>query len=246
MSPTEPIEIERIRQAYLTDVRPVPEGRPWVALDMITSIDGATTVEGRSGGLGGEADHAAFFALRAAADVVLVGAGTVRAEGYGPPVLDEHLRAARIEAARSPLPRIAIVTASLNVDLGSRLFLDSPTLPIVLTSETADLARRAAAEAVAEVAAFGSDEVVLERALRWLHDRAGARVVVCEGGPSLNAQLVEADLVDEICLTVAPALVGGTSARLARHAELHDIAPFHLARVLQVGDELLLRYVRER
>ena len=83
---------------------PPAEGRPAVRLNMIASLDGATAVDGTSGALGGPADRRVYLALRALADVVLVAAGTVRAEGYGPPSLPGDLAAARRRAGRNPAP----------------------------------------------------------------------------------------------------------------------------------------------
>ncbi len=193
--------------AYAGDDRTTPPpGRPWVVVNMIAGIDGGTAVDGVSGPLGGPADKQVFAALRGVADVVLVGAGTVRAERYGP---------ARRREGRPPA-RIAVVTASCDLDPGLRLFAEAAPgeEPLVLTIASCPPARRAALEAVAEVVVMGVGSVDLAAALAGLADR-GARVVLAEGGPSLNGQLVAADLVDEWCLTLSPMLLGGESPRAA-------------------------------
>ena len=105
---------------------PVATGRPGVRVNMVASLDGAITVEGRSGGLGGDADRRVFLALRALADVILVGAGTVRNEGYGPPRLKDEIQAARRERGQARLPRIAVVTRSLTLDWDSPFFAEAP------------------------------------------------------------------------------------------------------------------------
>lgn len=197
--------------------RPQPTGRPWVAVSMIASVDGATALDGLSGGLGGPGDKAVFAAMRRAADVVIAGAATVRDEGYRPP-------------ARREL-RIAVVTASGNVDVGSELFTSGAGL--VITTE------RAPALPVPMIRA-GVDQVDLAAALAQLD----AGLVVCEGGPKLNAAMHEADLVDELCITVAPMLVGGPSARIVNgHTSI--ARRLDLAHLLSDDDGYLyLRYAR--
>jgi len=222
---------------YAADARPAPPERPWVVVNMIASADGATAIEGRSGTLGAPADRIVFGALRAVADVVLVGAGTVRAERYGP---------VRPQGDRPPA-RIAVVTSSGDLDPGLRLFAEADPAeppPLVLTCDACPAPRRAALEAVAEVVLTGDQLVDLPRALAHLADR-GAAVVLAEGGPSLNGQLVADGLVDEWCLTFAPALVGGLSPRAAVGAPpAGGVVALHLDRLLADGDHCFARYVR--
>lgn len=228
---------------YPVDPRPAPPGRPWLALNMITSIDGATSVTGRSGGLAGPGDRRVFTALRSAADVILVGAGTVRAEDYGPVALDETLQARRVERGQSPLPRLAVLSGRLDLDAHGRLFSGEP--PIVITSPGADRARRTELTDVGAdlVLAGTGDHVDLPIALATLGEM-GAKVVLCEGGPALNGALAAADLIDEICLTVAPLLVAGESARLVHGPALDDPTAFVPRRVLEEDGFLFLRYTR--
>lgn len=232
--------------AYLAAPRPAPAGRPWVTMSMVASIDGATAIQGRSGPLGGEPDRAVFRAVRAIADVVLVAAGTARVERYGPVRLPAPATAARADAGRSPgPPRLAVVSRSLDLDLARAA--QAPVRPLVLTTEDADPARRAAVAELAEVRAYGHGSVALAPALADLR-ADGAGVVVCEGGPSLNASLVEADLVDEWCLTLAPSVVGGDSRRVVDGApELGDAGQaLDLVSLLEEDGVLLGRWVRRR
>ena len=232
--------------AYLAAPRPAPAARPWVAMSMVTSLDGATAVGGRSGPLGGEPDRAVFRAVRAIADVVLVAAGTARTERYGPVRLSEAAAAARDDAGRPPgPPRLVVVSGSLDLDLSRAA--EGPVRPLVLTTEDADPSRRAALEELAEVRAYGHGSVALAAALADLR-ADGVGVVVCEGGPSLNASLVEADLVDEWCLTVAPNVVGGDSRRVVHGApELGDAArPLDLVSLLEEDGVLLGRWIVRR
>jgi riboflavin-specific deaminase-like protein len=229
-------------EAYAAD-RPAPEGRPWVLLNMVASIDGATAVDGASGGLGGDGDRAAFRAIRAVPDVILVAAGTVRAEGYGPPRPSDEVRALRRARGQAEAPRLAIVTGSVDLDPATPLFGEAERPPIIVTSERADASRLGAVRAAgAEVVFAGSDSVEMERAMSEL-GRLGTEVVLVEGGPSLNGQIVAADLVDEVCITIAPTMVAGQAARLAHGREAVRSA-FELAHVLELGGDLCCRYVR--
>lgn len=240
----EPGDVDPVA-AYLAAPRPAPAERPWVAMSMVSSLDGATAVHGRSGALGGDPDRAVFRAVRAIADVVLVAAGTVRAEGYGPVRLSEASAAARLEAGRSATPpRLAVVSASLDLDL--RRAAEGEVPPLVLTTEDAEPGRRAALEALAEVRSHGTGRVDLPAALADLR-ADGAGVVVCEGGPSLNAALVADDLVDEWCVTLAPTVVGGDSPRVVDGAaELAELHALELVSLLEEDGVLLGRWVRRR
>lgn len=233
--------------AYVDVDRTAPPGRPWVVVNMISSTDGATALAGRSGGLGGPGDRAIFQTLRAASDVVVVGSGTFTAERYGPPRVSEELQRVRNERGLTAQPRIAVVTGRLGFDLGTPFFVDSPTLPIVVTAQGSDPRRRQAAAAVAEVLVCGSGSSVDAGAAIDALGRVGAGVVVCEGGPTLNADLAAADVVDELCLTVAPLIGGGHTKTLFAGVDLSEALDLRLEHVLE-GDDgyLFLRYVRQR
>ena len=225
---------------YAADARPSPAGRPWVLVNMIASIDGGTAVGGVSGPLGGPADKAVFAAIRSVADAVVVGAGTVRAERYGP---------AKRRGDRPP-PRIAVVTASGALETDLRLFAQADPAeppPLVLTCEACPPDRRATLATVAEVVVAGDAAVDLGVALGELAAR-GVGVVVAEGGPTLNGQLVTADLVDEWCATIAPVLVAGTSSRPATGGVAPTgVATMRLDRLLLDESGLCFaRYVRVR
>jgi riboflavin biosynthesis pyrimidine reductase len=232
---------------YTADERPPhDDGRPWVLLNLVTSADSATAVGGVSGSLGGEPDKAVFRILRTVPDVILVGAATVRAEGYGPPRLPEEARAARVERGQAAAPRLAVVTASLDLDPTARLFAEAEpgTRPYVIPAEGAAPERLAAIAAVSEeVIVAGRGVVDVDVAVREL-GRRGVGVVLCEGGPTLNSQLVAGRLVDELCLTVAPAFALGESARLAHGPPLDPPTPLRLDRALEQDGVLILRYVR--
>ena len=204
---------------------------------MVTSVDGATAREGVSRPLSSDNDRAVFHALRAIADVVLVGAGTVRAERYGPP----RTYPERVAAGRSPAPRLAVVSGRLDLDPDMRMFQNADEPPIVATCASSDAARRERLAGVAELVLAGEHRVELGTLLEHLRTM-GAGVVVCEGGGHLNGQLLADGLIDEVCLTMSAQLAGGTSPRaIAAAPELG--APLRLERVLEDDGDLLLRYV---
>lgn len=240
--PVEPVDGPEL---YRSDQRTPHEHRPWIAVNMVTSVDGATAIGGRSAGLGGSADRAVFVALRSIADVILVGAGTVRAEDYGPPRTSETDQRRRAERGQAPYPRLAVVSGRLQLDPGARLFSDPARRPIIITVAAADPERRARLASVADLVDAGDRTLDPDVALAALH-QMGAAVVVCEGGPVLNGELVNAGLVDELCLTVSPLLVAGPSARCTHGAELAVPEQLELSRALEDNGTLLLRYLRRR
>ena len=128
---------------------------PWLLVNMVSSLDGAIAVDGRVGGLAGPADKEMFTALRAVADVVMAGAGTVRAEGYGPPRPSEATRAARLARGQAEVPHLAIVSRSLYLDLTTPLFTEAKTPPIVITCAASDEERRRPLAEVADVIVGG-------------------------------------------------------------------------------------------
>lgn len=231
------------------EARPAPADRPWVVASMVASADGsAADATGLSGGLGGPADRQIFSALRAVADVVVAGAATVTAEDYGPARPSEEVQRQRRGRGQSARPRIAVATASLRIDPRLRLFTESPAdaRPVVLTVDDADPARRRDLDAVADVHSAGRARVDWPTALALLRRRYDAGIVLCEGGPHTIAQLVAGDLVDELCLTVAPTLVAGDGPRIAVGAAPDAGRPLALERVVVADGDLLLRYVRAR
>jgi riboflavin biosynthesis pyrimidine reductase len=226
------------------DRRPRPADRPWVMVNMIATVDGGTATSGVSGGLGADGDRTVFRALRSLADVILVGAATVRAENYGPPRPSDAVRAQRRRRGQEPTPRMAVVSSRLDLDPDQSLFAEAEQRPLVFTGVAADPASATALAPVAELVRGTGAMLDLPMVLTELAER-GAEVVLCEGGPSLNGQLVAAALVDEWCTTVSPRLVAGPSARAAHG---HDDGPalgLRLDRVM-ADDEgfLFLRYLR--
>ena len=203
---------------------PAAVGRPAVRLNMIASVDGATTVGGVSGGLGGPADQALFTVLRSLADGVLVAAGTVRAEGYRP--------------SRTP---IAVVSRRPRLDWEAPFFTAPIARPILITVTQAPADQLARAAEVADVVVAGDRDVDLTVALTALAER-GWRALLAEGGPTLNAQLAGAGLLDELCLTLSPRLAGAGAKRLLDGPALAEGAGLRLCSACEQDDFLFLRY----
>ena len=241
----DPIDVDDIDALVVVEPRPAPPDRPWLLVNMVASLDGGISVAGRSGALGGPADRALFFALRAVADVVMAGAGTVRAEDYGPARPNPAQREARRARGQDEVPTIAVVSRSLALDPAARLFSGDGPRPVVITCDAAPADRRRALEGVADVVVAGHDDVDMTHALVELRG-LGASVVTCEGGPHLNGDLVAADLVDEWALTVSPMLVGGAEGRAAIGPSPTAPRGFHLDRLLEGDGMLLGRWVRDR
>lgn len=209
MTPT----VQDLLDAYAVADRTEPS----VRMNFVSSADGAVTLDGRSGALGGDTDRTLMGVLRALSDVVLVGAGTIRSEGYGGMRVDDDLAAWRTRHGLPPQPRLAIVTGSADLDPAHEVLAEAVTTPIVITSAHAPLARRHALEAVADVVLCGEHGVDLAHMRASLAERGLPRIL-CEGGPGLFGALAAAGLVDELCLTVSPTLAGGDAGRIIRGA----------------------------
>lgn len=234
---------DRIRELY---AYPADPPTPWIRMNFVASIDGAVSIDGTSGGLGTPADHRVFTILRELADVILVGASTVRAENYGGAALDDPGRRRRVARGQSPVPRLAVVTASARLDPTSRLLTDTAVAPLVFTGRAAEPARIAAlADAGADVWTLGADSVPTSTILTTLAD-LGLTRVLCEGGPTLFGQLLTDDAVDELCLTTSPVIVGGRAGRIVFSPKMIP-RPMRCAHtLLDVDGTVLTRWVRER
>lgn len=215
---------------------------PWLRANMVSSLDGAASVRGRSGGLSGKADRQVLALLRALADVVLVGAGTVRTEGYRPVrPQSEGRRWSWLRQGRPPSPPIAVVTRLLSLDLESPLLAGAPghARTIIITTAAAPASRRAAAAAVAEVIVAGEETVSMEAAVGALAG-LGYRRILTEGGPHLLGELVTTGLLDEVCLTISPLLAGPGPGRIVQAVEPAGppAAPAAVPRPLTLGHVL--------
>jgi riboflavin biosynthesis pyrimidine reductase len=193
------------------------KSRPTIGVCMVHSIDGSTVVEGNSRALGSPGDLAVLLGLRALADVIIVGSSTVTIDDYGPP--------------SKPGLRVGVVTRSANIDATKPLF--SSGSGFLITTETA------ATPAGVECVRAGTTEVNLAEAVTQLQ----GNFAQLEGGPTLNAAMLAADLVDEINVTISAHMVGGNGPRLTNGAP-DVLKRYKLAHVCEEDGFLFLRYTR--
>lgn len=187
--------------------------------NFVSSIDGIVAIEGGTAPSGGiisgrnQADRFLMGLLRAFADAVLVGAGTVRAEGgralWTPefifPAAADAFRELRRTLKREPSPRLVIVSARGDLDPSDRAL---QTGALVLTTEASANGLRARLPAATEIRAISTDETIAADAIFDSLAADGYRTILTEGGPRLFGQLLTSGHVDELFLTVSPALVG--------------------------------------
>jgi riboflavin biosynthesis pyrimidine reductase len=223
-----------------------PAGRgTWLRANMVTTLDGAAQHDGRSRTISSATDMRIFGVLRGIADVVVVGAETVRQEGYRPARRREDLDAVRADAGQAPVAAIAVVTASLALDFSAPLFT-SPLVPtLVLTGAAAPAeGLRAAERAGAEVIITGDGAGVdPARAVAALAGR-GLRRLLTEGGPRLLGQFVSAGVLDELCLTMSPLLASGYAQRIAAGPAVAVPERFGLTSLIEEDGFLFSRYSR--
>jgi len=216
-----------------------PAGRPRVALNFATTLDGRAAIEGRSGKIGSDTDTAMLVGLRQRFDAVMIGAGTMRVERYGRIIGDPAKRARREELGLPGDPPVVIV-GSLDLPWDAPLFTDGGGEVVLITAER-DAHPPATATPV-EVIREPDGRVDVATALRRLRAERGVRALLCEGGPHLHSQLQAAGLADELFLTTAPKLVGAGSSIL--EGALPAVAELELAWLLQEESELFARYLR--
>jgi riboflavin biosynthesis pyrimidine reductase len=235
----EPADTVDLVQAYA-----YPGDKTWVRANMVASVDGSAVADGKSEPLSGPSDKRVFGVLRGLCDVVLVGAGTARAEGYralkARPSYAEH----RTGYGQRPAPVLALVSRSLDLDPTGELFTGAERT-VVLTGASADEAARARLAEVADVIVAGTDRVDLAAAIDALA-ALGLPRVLCEGGPHLLAGVVGAGRLDELCLTTAPRLVGGYGPHVVAGLHLDAILELELAHLLEEDGNLFSRYLVSR
>ncbi|MFE0325358.1 pyrimidine reductase family protein [Streptomyces sp. NPDC058960] len=237
--------LEELAAAYAYPEPPQGGREPWLRANMVSTLDGAAQHEGRSHPISSAADMRIFGTLRGLADVVIVGAETVRQEGYRPAREREAFAAMREAAGQGPVPAIAVVSSSLELDFSWPLFT-SPLVPtLVLTGAAAAPDRVAAAEKAGARVVIAGDGMGVDpvRAVRALAELGMTRLLT-EGGPRLLGQLVVSGVLDELCLTVSPMLTAGDAQRIAGGPSLTVPKRFALASLLEEEGFLFSRYRR--
>lgn len=239
--------LDELADAYAYPaVPPDPAGTgAWLRANMVSTLDGAAQHDGRSQPISNDTDMRIFGTLRGLADAVVVGAETVRQEGYRPARAREAFAARRAAAGQPPAPAIVVVSASLDLDFSLPLFTAPLTPTYVVTGAAAPSDRMAAArEAGAEVVTAGEGAGAdPARVVRALAERGLTRLLT-EGGPRMLGQFVAAGALDELCLTVSPLLTAGGAQRIAGGPGLAVPERFVLASVLEEAGFLFTRYRR--
>ncbi|SNX64675.1 5-amino-6-(5-phosphoribosylamino)uracil reductase [Streptomyces sp. TLI_55] len=218
---------------------------PWLRANMVSTLDGAAQHDGKSQPISTAADMRIFGTLRGLADVVVVGAETVRQEGYRPARARAEFAEAREAAGQGPAPAIAIVSAGLDLDFSLPLFTSPLTPTLILTGAAAAPDRVATAEKAGARVVVAGDGVGVEpaRAVQALADLGFTRLLT-EGGPRLLGQFVAAGVLDELCLTVAPMLTAGDAQRIAGGPAVAVPQRFALVSLLEEEGFLFSRYQR--
>jgi riboflavin-specific deaminase-like protein len=214
-----------------------PPGRPYLGLNMVSSLDGKATIEWRTKGLSTELDRRLFHQLRTQADAVMVGAGTLRAERYGRMTKSQELREKRIAEGLAPDPLAVIVSGRLDLPADLPLLNEPEQRVVIATGSDASLPGMG--EQV-EYARVGDDLPIL---MAYLEETHGVRSVLCEGGPTLNSYLFAGGLVDELFLTLNPKAVGGAAAlTIVAGRELVEPAELTLVSIAEGDGDLFTRW----
>jgi 5-amino-6-(5-phosphoribosylamino)uracil reductase len=233
-----PTTVEGQLESYRPWERP-EDDRPFVAMNFAATVDGRATIAGVSGPIGSSTDTAMLAGLRTRFDAVMIGAGTMRAERYGRPVTsrEKRERRERIGLAREPL--MVIVSGRLDLPWDAPLFTEDGSRVLVFTASEVEPPETTADVRVVRHAGA----VDLVEALRHLRREAGVRALLSEGGPRLHAQMQAGGVVDDLFLTIAPKLSGGTAPRIIE-GDLPAVAPLELTWLLEEEGELFARYSR--
>ena len=227
--------VEQVHQLDL--ISNPPDDRPYLVTNFAVTLDGKATLHGRSGPIGSDTDTEMLVCLRTRVDAVMIGAGTMRAERYGRPVADSGKRGRRERRGLSQDPLLVIVSGRLDIPWDAPVFSDRGARVLIFTTSAAE-----APDTVAEVRLVRHEgRVDLAAALAHLRRERGVRGLLCEGGPRLHAQLLDAGLVDELFVTHAPKLAGGDGPGLA--VDLPELErPLEVAWLLEEDGELYGRY----
>jgi riboflavin-specific deaminase-like protein len=219
-----------------------PPDRPYLALNMVETLDGRVTIDGRSGPIGNRADRELFHGLRTQVDAVMAGAGTVRTERYGRMIKSDELRERRVRDGLAPDPIACVVSARLNLPADLPLLQDTGSHVVALTASDADPPEVPARCEVIRGDLEPGHGLVLAPLLRRLRSEYGVRSILCEGGPALNQGLLSEGLVDELWLALAPKLAAGDPLTVVTGPPLRPTIELELISVLESEGHLFMRY----
>ena len=215
----------------------IPQQRPWIRANFATTVNGVIQMEGRSFGVSGPPDKTVFRFLRSISDAILVGALTAQAEKYASPIPEPH---------SSKAPLLVVATNSLNIEDSHKIF-NEESPPLIATSNATFEAYPSKIERLshrARFVAFGNRSIDFPQLFSYLRSQ-GITTLLCEGGPKLVSQLLIAELVDEICLTISPRIGNGTPTGFANIGSSTPIE-MHLESSFEVDGYLFCRYMIAR
>jgi riboflavin biosynthesis pyrimidine reductase len=218
-----------------------PADRPYVVCNFVSSADGKATASGRTALLGGVGDRAMFHLLRTQTDAILAGTGTLRIERYGAMIRDENLAQIRVDEGREAQPLAVVISRSGDVPFDIPLFADGRAR-VVLYAPPGLVVPACAADVTTEPIPPNGDE--LATVLASLRRDHGIRSLLCEGGPALFDAMLGQGVVDELFLTLAPAIVGGSELGITSGGALDELLPLTLVSAFEQGGALFLRYRR--
>ncbi|WP_059011359.1 pyrimidine reductase family protein [Streptomyces specialis] len=237
-------DLSELAAAYADPEGPLP-GDGWLRANMVSTADGAAYHGGRTQPISNAVDMRIFGVLRALADVVIVGAETVREERYRPARRREEFVARRIAAGQTPVPAIAVISAGLHLDFSLPLFTEAEVPTMIITGAKAPRTALAAAEeAGVEVITAGDEARVDPLRVKPELVRRGHTRLLTEGGPRLLGQFAAAAAFDELCLTISPRFTAGTAPRVMSGPELTEPAELELTDLLEDAGFLFSRYRR--
>jgi riboflavin-specific deaminase-like protein len=215
-----------------------PEERPFVAVNMVATVDGRASVEGRTAPISSVADRQVFHALRTRVDAVMVGAGTLRTERYGRIVRDPQRREQRVAAGLAADPLAIVVSGRLDLSCDLPLLASPESTVVIVTASEASIDGCAA-----RIEYLRSSPVDFPASLATLREDHGVRSILCEGGPALNASLLADGLIDELFLTTVPKLAGGAGAlTIVGAGSIEEPVEARLQWLLECDGELFARY----
>jgi riboflavin biosynthesis pyrimidine reductase len=191
------------------DLAPPPDDRPTVLINMVMSTDGKVVIGGTERGLGSPTDQRLMRELRVNADVVLNGAGTLRASGTSSTIDQEELRAIRRDRGKPAAPIAAVISRSGDLPLDRAFFTSTDFPAVVYLADSASPDRRDALQATGRPVHTVPAGDAIVAALHHMRTELDARVLLVEGGPTINGELFQRDLVDHYFLTLSPTIVGG-------------------------------------
>ena len=215
------------------------EGRPFVAVNMVSTLDGRASSQGNTKALGSDADTEHLLGLRTRFDAVMIGGGTMRAERYGRIISRPESRTRREQDGLSPDALAVIISGDLDLPFDSPLFTDGNGRVLIFTRKSEVPDTETEVDLVTIDGLIDTADV-----LAHLHREEGIRAVLCEGGPTLFGQLVAGGMVDDFFLTITPVVTGGDAPRILE-TNLPDIARFRLATLSEADGDLFARYVQD-